>query len=262
MKNYDNLFKSPWCPLFGHLPELYDKPENSPERRCVEIIYEARELWGINPYFHTCSTSWPEKEDLPPEKPSEIWPIADLKEAQDVSKIGKYPLWKVEAARCIMRASEVTLQKIIYFSLPNGINNSASLDIEWEKAVYFIRKGNFSRPRLDERITDTEILSILAINEAWHALGSALYWGDCREDVLRQLLISSALLMKCKEVHTKTIINSQLARLEDQERIQEPEKYYNVYDENGRRKGYIKQQGENYILYNEKWQREGYIKSE
>jgi len=43
---------------------------------------------------------------------------------------------------------------------------------------------------------------------------------------------------------------------------QEPEKYYNVYDENGRRKGYIKQQGENYILYNEKWQREGYIKSE
>jgi len=115
---------------------------------------------------------------------------------------------------------------------------------------------------LDERITDTEILSILAINEAWHALGSALYWGDCREDVLRQLLLSSALLMKCKEVHTKTIINSQLARLEDQERIQEPEKYYNVYDENGRRKGYIKQQGENYILYNEKWQREGYIKSE
>ena len=61
----DDLFKNPWCPLFGHLPEIEDNTPNTPASRCIGIITEARSLWGINPFFHVTDTSWPEAEDLP-----------------------------------------------------------------------------------------------------------------------------------------------------------------------------------------------------
>jgi len=44
--------------------------------------------------------------------------------------------------------------------------------------------------------------------------------------------------------------------------LQTDRQYYNVYDEQGKRKGYIKSNGKNFIFYDEKWKRKGHIKSD
>jgi len=47
-KENANLFKKgKWCPLFGDLPRFEDEPRNSIKNRFIDIIYEARECWGI-----------------------------------------------------------------------------------------------------------------------------------------------------------------------------------------------------------------------
>lgn len=43
---------------------------------------------------------------------------------------------------------------------------------------------------------------------------------------------------------------------------QTEQQYYNVYDDHGKRKGYIKEQDGHYILYDENWKRKGYIKAD
>lgn len=45
-----HLFNNRWCPLFGGLPEI-DDPPSSPAYRCIDIIKEARLLFGAVDIF-------------------------------------------------------------------------------------------------------------------------------------------------------------------------------------------------------------------
>lgn len=209
--NYNELFKNAWCPLFGHLPHIENSTPGTPTSRCIDTIAEARELWGINPFFHLTDTSWPEAEDLPPEKPPEIIPLADYtpKEAE------KYPEWKLKAARTIARAF-YSVSKYLYRYSPSG--HDAMLDIDWQVAIDLTRSESI--PRLDGCVTDAMILSILAVETAWSTLEDILHYRVKEDDtaVIKQVQVSGGLLAKAKEIISGITIKTQSETIESQEK--------------------------------------------
>lgn len=210
--DYEGLFKNPWCPLFGHLPHIENSTPGTQTNRCINTIAEARELWGINPFFHLTDTSWPEAEDLPPENPPEITPLAD----STPKKADKYPEWKLEAARTIVRAF-YSVSKYLYRYSPSGHN--AMTDIDWQAAIKLTRSEGI--PCLDERVTDAMILAILAIETAWEALGDVLYYSVKQDDaaIIKRVQVSGGLLAKAKEIFSEITIKTQSETIESQERI-------------------------------------------
>lgn len=52
-------FSSPWCPLFGRLPDIQDSFPDSPEYECIAIIKKARELWQV-PNFFCLESKYPQ----------------------------------------------------------------------------------------------------------------------------------------------------------------------------------------------------------
>lgn len=209
--NYNELFKNAWCPLFGHLPHIENSTPGTQANRCINTIAEARELWGINPFFHLTDTSWPEAEDLPPENPPEITPLADStpKEAD------KYPEWKLKVARTIARAF-YSVSKYLYRYSPSGHN--ATPDIDWQAAIELTKSESI--PCLDERVTDAMILAILAIETAWESLGDVLYYSVKQDDaaIIKRVQVSCGLLAKANEIVSEIIIKTQSETIESQER--------------------------------------------
>lgn len=206
---YNDLFKNPWCPLFGHLPEIEDNISNTPTSRCIDIVTEARSLWGINPFFHVTDTSWPE-EDLPPEKPPEISSLVSPEGSHE--ECSKYPAWKLKAARTIARTC-YSVQKYLYRYSPYG--HDATPDIAWKEAIDIARIESI--PQLDQRITDSMILSILAIETAWSALEDVLYYREKEDDssILKQILIAGQLLARAKEITSSEVIEGLTKTVED-----------------------------------------------
>ncbi len=209
----DDLFKNPWCPLFGHLPEVEDNTPNTPIKRCIDIITEARSLWGINPFFHVTDTSWPEAEDLPPEKPPEISPL--IHPEYSPKECSKYPEWKLKAARTIARTC-YSVQKYLYRYSTYGHN--ATPDISWTEAIHIIRSESI--PRLDQRVTDSMILGILSIETAWETLGDILYYRENDvSNLLNQEQIAKNLLTNAREIIFETVIKAQGETIKDHKRI-------------------------------------------
>jgi hypothetical protein len=195
------------------LPEIEDNTPNIPTSRCIGIITEARSLWGINPFFHVTDTSWPEAEDLPPENPPEISPL--ILPETSLKECSKYPDWKLKSARTTARAC-YSVQNYLYRYSPYG--HDVTPDIAWKEAIDIVRSESI--PQLDQRITDSMILSILAIERAWSILGDVLYYRE-KEDssgILKQVLIAGQLLAKAGGIVSETVIKAQEETIKNQEK--------------------------------------------
>ncbi len=154
---YEEIFNNYWCPLLGPLPVGTYTSSDNQVNRSSEIIYNARELWGIKLY-----TSY-EVIDLP------IGYIDD--------QPNKYPEWELDSAQAIARAHPQVKENLYNEDLGEV---HEVLDKGWKRAVDLVR--NFIKLRLDKQIKDHHILAILAIVEAWEALKQILYHKKARND--------------------------------------------------------------------------------
>ena len=209
-ENYDNFLKSPWCPLFGDLSDFneirYTVPD-SQVTRCVDIVERSRKLWGIYPR-DTTFTNWPEEKDIPIRQ-TNISPFV----TKDPKELYQYPFWKVEEARKIARSNFQVNQYILE---PMG-QPSPTPDIAWEKALDIVR--NRSMQGVDEKITDSEILAVLAIEEAYAVLIAIIEYFENEDDsyVLKRVQIASGLLAKAQELESKKIIKGKEQILKNKE---------------------------------------------
>ena len=126
-EDYADLFKKPWCPLFGDLGDIAqadDLTDRLQVGRCIDFINQARKIWGMTPR-DTTFTNWPEENDIPIYKTN-----FSIFVNEDPDEFYKYPFWKVEEARKI---------SVIWIHLPQHIASRSETfldvpqDIEWKK---------------------------------------------------------------------------------------------------------------------------------
>ncbi len=212
-QNFDHLFKKPWCPLFGWLGGEFDEiryaDPYSPAARCINIIEEGRKIWDILPCFLT-DTSWPLEDDMP-EYPTGISPFANVEETAEFKK---YSFWKTKQAREIARTRIQVYQYLLEPGEP-----IPTPDKEWEKVLDIVR--NWSMKDISEKITDSEILAVLAIEDAWFSLCCILEYGESEDspEVLKTVHIASGLLAKAQELESKKIIKDKEQILQNKEDV-------------------------------------------
>ena len=155
--NYEKLFNSDWCPLLGRMPDIGMVSQNSDESRSVEIIYNARELWGIKSTRRYTLT-----DQL-------IESIND-----ETEEILSYPRWRLDAAQAIAHIHPKVKNEadiVSYDQDGRPIYSQTQLDQNWKRAIEIVKE---SIPGLNEQIKNNHIFAVLAIAEARDVLKSLL----------------------------------------------------------------------------------------
>lgn len=147
------VFGGPWCPIFGRLPDFAPAPPaNSQVGRCLEVINQAREVWGID-----SSNRFLWKEDVDGFHPlisaDSSWPAPE--------EVSEYPKEDLESARSIFRGRHSAFLHIV----PSG----ETLKSRSKALLSFIRPGGAYR-KIDSRVPDYAVLAILALGKAWDSL--------------------------------------------------------------------------------------------
>jgi DNA-binding winged helix-turn-helix (wHTH) protein len=186
--DYKKLFNSYWCPLFGRMPDVAMESQDSDASRSVDIIENARELWGINP----CRQYTPTDKLI-------------VSTSDETKGILSYPQLRLDAALAIERTYPQTKKDIN----AEEWNKEETLDSDSERAVNIVRK--LADSPLDDWIKDYHILAVLAIAEAWDILRNVLYDKEKKDisDIKDQVLVATKLLAKAvkqQEVYDSKVI--------------------------------------------------------
>lgn len=213
---YKDLFKEPWCPLFGSLP-LIEEPPSTIKSRCIDIILNARLLWKVyelvndleyegmpelsNLYFcnfaginYRGNNNWPEPEEVP-----------------------KYPKDALLSARAVFRnAYRIMLDAQFYSGGGSALkawykkkNDTADLvrspDQVSEDLLSSIARGFIG---VSQDINGYKVFAILAIKEAWEALKEILYYRRSEDspEVMEHVQAAGSLLARAEKEAMKPFV--------------------------------------------------------
>jgi hypothetical protein len=188
-------FQKTWCPLFGKLPSISYSP--NPERRCIDIIHAARDIWGVAssiPFL--LKTSWPDPSEIPDYPPNKI-------------RSARY----IYGARQYSHYSKSDLKNDVLYEMYYGISKEWNLEFDVDKETQtvqenlndLIMKGSF-----DEEIPLHHALAIRAIKLAWDALDNIIGCNELnldRESIYRQIHLADSLVALADKIKAHDELN-------------------------------------------------------
>lgn len=159
-------FPHGWCPLFGPLPE----PERDSylQQKCFEIIWDARQLWGLNRWGYGMIID----EDIPRPEPEQV---------------PHYDALSLSTARAIFDPHSSTTQHVL------GPHDT--LMSKLHEAIDFIRCFHWGY-KFDYDVPDYAVIAIFAIAEAWDILDYVYNYNapEHDPDILVRLYIAISLM--------------------------------------------------------------------
>lgn len=172
----------PWCPLFVKNPVLINAQTKIPRRiqQCLDVHREVRRIWEVA-QFDLSGSRFPGPDDLP-----------------------DYPMCKVESARVLWEVFYLDFDVLFL----QKTTSASEFEMELKNIIYRVR----IRASVDERITDCEIIALLAMSAAWNALFNMVYQKlpVDHQSVVVMTKTAYALLPLVKKVREETSKNIQL----------------------------------------------------
>lgn len=198
-----SLFKNPWCPLFGHLP---DYSPHSMIARCVSIIYSARLNWNISDDWK--GNSYPIPEDT------------------------GYSGITLLTARAIFN----NIPMIQYKAYHPGYEEPDNPFIIKMFDIIYKTKGVL------EEVSEEKLFSLLAINYAWVVIKDILHKGIPEDNpiILRRILYASNLLSRADYYKDAFFTGCQINTLDQQIKamlpdVKELQRRHEAYSKGGRK---------------------------
>ncbi|MCG2722397.1 MAG: hypothetical protein L6290_10335, partial [Thermodesulfovibrionales bacterium] len=203
-KKHDDLFKEPWCPLFGEIPHPFEYEPASQIRRCIEIILRSREIWDIDndswmlfKKEHSFP-SWPEPEEI--DYPQDL-----ILAAREISRLSP------EIYRDAVLSFPMDTGEPVYYKKEDGTSDTCnSLDTVPEYAIKAVKHLALGKARdTIEKLPEFAILAILTIDEAWLAFRFIEEDGEPEESpsVIKSVQNASGLLNHALDLIHKEEIN-------------------------------------------------------
>ncbi len=154
------LIESPWCPLFGALPDIrIEAPPNSQTYRCIDVIKRARIIWGsINTW-----TFWRDELEL------SSWP--------DPEEVPHYHGDLLESARSIFRARSSIFQHIMvidvrkdYYHTKDGRLKETYTPKQRMDDLAWLGNSSGAYGKVVDDLPDYFFFAILSLGMAWDSI--------------------------------------------------------------------------------------------
>jgi hypothetical protein len=169
-------YNQEWCPIFGPLPEI--EYYSYLQGKCIDIIWEARYIWGVNEWGEVAYGSTNSHYSSRPEP----------------QQIPDYPALLLKKVRSIFDSHSYTRQIAL-------MGRHDNLEYKLTEAIDCVRNILWGDELDYDIIPDYAIVATFALAEAWGVLECVLEYGMTEDnpEVLNALLIAISLLMIAKE---------------------------------------------------------------